>query len=286
MCSCLNSKIHKVFRSPQSPLIQPGPSPPYRPGATAAHQPTKPNLRLHPTSRQPVEWHTPSVLVVGTSMSITWQCIAARASATLEPTSRMLHPLPSCWVHSTTRPSTLVLEAGINDLKNQQLKVLKQDFVSLVDRLLDTGKGLIAGLLPLSRYGDVTTSRLHQPHLWLKGYCLTKSIPFVDNFAAFLKRPHLFKRDGLHPNQEGSRLVSVNLTVCSCTTPTPWLTVDTYAHRPSAPPSPSPSPTYTIHGPRSVALRHRTIFTQSNLEFHTGFIYTRTILQTQCPENS
>ena len=46
-----------------------------------------------------------------------------------------------------------------------------------------------------SRYGDVTTSRLRQLHLWLKGYCLTKSIPFVDNFTVLqLNRPSLFKR--------------------------------------------------------------------------------------------
>ncbi|TWW54102.1 hypothetical protein D4764_0145690 [Takifugu flavidus] len=56
--------------------------------------------------------------------------------------------------------STLVLEAGINDLKFQQSEVLKQDFISLVDRLLDTGKRLIiSGPLPLPRYGDVITSR-------------------------------------------------------------------------------------------------------------------------------
>ncbi|KAL7375246.1 hypothetical protein ABVT39_014275 [Epinephelus coioides] len=114
-------------------------------------------------------------------------------------------------------------QAGINDLRNQQSEVLKQDFVSLVDRLLDMGKWLIiSSPLPPPRYGDVTTSRLRQLHLWLKGYCLAKSIPFVDNFTAFLNRPHLFKRDGLHPNQEGPRLLSVNtdLTIRSCTTAT------------------------------------------------------------------
>ncbi|TWW54729.1 hypothetical protein D4764_0249180 [Takifugu flavidus] len=56
--------------------------------------------------------------------------------------------------------STLVLEAGINDLKFQQSEVLKQDSISLVDRLLDTGKRLIiSGPLPPPRYGDVITSR-------------------------------------------------------------------------------------------------------------------------------
>ncbi|TWW76593.1 hypothetical protein D4764_13G0012550 [Takifugu flavidus] len=60
--------------------------------------------------------------------------------------------------------STLVLEAGINDLKFQQSEVLKQDFISLVDCLLDTGKRLIiSGPLPPPRYGDIITSRLLPP---------------------------------------------------------------------------------------------------------------------------
>ena len=78
------------------------------------------------------------------------------------------------------------MEASINNLKYKQFKVLK-DFVSLVDRLLDTGKQLIiASPLPPPRYGGVTTSPLCQLHLWLKGCYLTKSILFLDNFAIFL----------------------------------------------------------------------------------------------------
>ena len=74
--------------------------------------------------------------------------------------------LKLCTQHSSA--STLVLEAGINDIKNQQSEVLKREFISLVDRLLDTGKRLIiSGPLPPPRCGDVTTSRLRQLHLWL-----------------------------------------------------------------------------------------------------------------------
>ena len=96
--------------------------------------------------------------------------------------------------------------------KKQQLEVLKQDFVSLVDHLLVTRKQLIiAGQLTPPRYGDVTTSRLHQLHPWLKGYCLTKSIPYVDNFAAFLNRPCLFK--GTVCNNLSNLLTQINVFV-------------------------------------------------------------------------
>lgn len=69
-----------------------------------------------------------------------------------------------------------MLEAGMNKLMDQQSDVLKQDFVSLVTHLLDTGKQLIISCpLPLPRYSDVTTGCLRQLLLWLKGYCLEKN---------------------------------------------------------------------------------------------------------------
>ena len=160
---------------------------------------------------------TPSVLVVRTSIV---RHVAVHGGWTFcHPGARVKEVASSALLLSAQHNSAskLVLEASINNLKRHQLEVLKQDFISLVDCLLDTGKQvIIAGPLHPPRYCDVTTSCFRELHLWLKGYCLTKSIPFVDNFAAFLNRPHLFKRDSLHPNQEGSRLLSVH----SCTTPT------------------------------------------------------------------
>ncbi|TWW62678.1 hypothetical protein D4764_04G0013250 [Takifugu flavidus] len=111
-----------------------------------------------------------SVLVVGTSMV---RHVAEHDGRTFcHPGARVAEVTSSALQLSAQHPSasTLVLEPGINDLKFQQSEVLKQDFISLVDRLLDTGKRLIiSGPLPPPRYGDVITSRLRQLHLWLKG---------------------------------------------------------------------------------------------------------------------
>ncbi|KAL7402648.1 hypothetical protein ABVT39_017917 [Epinephelus coioides] len=178
-------------------LVQPDPSPPSRSGGTAArrHKHRAPT-RHRRTSRQPEartrEQHTPSVLVIGTSMV---RHVEVHNGRTFCHPGARVNEVASSALQLTARhssASTLVLEGGINDLRNQQSEVLKQDFISLVDRLLDTGKRLIiSGPLPPPRYGNVTTSRLCQLHLWLKGYCLSKSIPFVDNFIAFLNRHHL-----------------------------------------------------------------------------------------------
>ncbi|KAK0139164.1 hypothetical protein N1851_024240 [Merluccius polli] len=85
---------------------------------------------------------------------------------------------------------------GTNNIKNQQSENLKEDFVFLADSLLDNRKQF---------------TRLSQLPIWLKGYCRNRDIPFVDNFGAFLNTPQLFKPDGLHPSQEGSRLLSTNI---------------------------------------------------------------------------
>lgn len=53
----------------------------------------------------------------------------------------------------------MVLEAGINNLRFQQSEILKQDFATMIDRLLATGKQLIIpGPLPPPCYGDIITS--------------------------------------------------------------------------------------------------------------------------------
>ncbi|KAL7406155.1 hypothetical protein ABVT39_014107 [Epinephelus coioides] len=116
------------------------------------------------------------------------------------------HSWLTAW-HSSA--STLVLEAVINDLRNQQSEVLKQDFISLVDRLLDTGKRLIiSGPLPPPRYGDVTTSRLCQLHLWPEGYCLSKIAPSlqpetqdIHTIKTIITLRKLKPRDVFRPNR-------------------------------------------------------------------------------------
>ena len=147
---------------------------------TQCHKPK--GSRLHPalrrTSRQPMERHTPSVLVFGTSMVRHMAAHGGRSFC--HPEARVKEVASSALQLSAQQSSAsmLVLEAGINNLKNQQSVVLNQNCVSLVDRLLDMGKQLIiASPLPPPQYDDITTSHLRQLHLWLKGYCLTKKYP-------------------------------------------------------------------------------------------------------------
>ena len=115
--------------------------------------------------------------------------------------------------------STVVTHVGSNDIKLQQSEKLKDDFKTLIDTVLESGRQcVISGPLPSPRFGDVKFSRMRQLHIWLKKLCCTMGIPFVDNFHVFWKRPDLFARDGLHLNGKGKRLLAHNieLTLKSC----------------------------------------------------------------------
>lgn len=115
--------------------------------------------------------------------------------------------------------STVIVHVGSNDIKLQQSEKLRDDFKTLINTLLESGKQcVVSGPFPSPRYTDMVFSRIRQLHTWLKGYCCTMGIPFVDNFAAFTDRPGLFLRDNLHLNRYGSSILSTNmsLTLASC----------------------------------------------------------------------
>ncbi len=137
----------------------------------------------------------PTVLVMGTSMvrhvRIS-KCLTSCHPGALvndinSSAQRLLRHHPSV--------STVVVEAGTNDLRLQQSEKLKDDFLSLIDNLRQTNKQIIIlGPLPSPHFGDVKFSRLWQLHTWLKGYCSSKNIPYVDNFTTFYNRPFFFKK--------------------------------------------------------------------------------------------
>ncbi|CAJ1066374.1 uncharacterized protein LOC121656406 [Xyrichtys novacula] len=114
---------------------------------------------------------------------------------------------------------SVVAHVGSNDLHLQQSEKLRNDFIQLIDSILDVGKQcVISGPFPSPRFGDVKFSRSQQLHIWLKDYCCNRGIPYVDNFTTFYTRTDLFKHDRLHPNYTRSRLLSLNidLTLHSC----------------------------------------------------------------------
>ena len=154
----------------------------------------------------------PTCLVVGSSM--VRHISIPRAETFCYSGAQVSHittQLPDI-VHTHPAASSIITHIGSNDLKLQQSETLKADFKTLIDTVLAMGKQcIISGPLPSPRFGDIKFSRVRQLHVWLKSYCRSLGIPFVDNFTAFWNRPNLFARDGLHPNRAGKRLLANNM---------------------------------------------------------------------------
>lgn len=109
-------------------------------------------------------------------------------SATLMPQSGMLHLPPQQATAQHTSASTVVVKASIHNLKHEKLDLVKKDFIHLMDSCRHEEAGKHLQPLPPPRFGDVTTSRVSQLHLWLKGYCLSRNVPLTANFTTLFGR--------------------------------------------------------------------------------------------------
>ncbi len=102
------------------------------------HSFQRPPRRAHSHLQRP-----PSLLVIGTSLV---RHVAVRRGRTFCHPGASVNDIKFSALHLCDQyrsVSTLVLEAGVNDIRNQRSEELKDDFAHLVDTLLDTGKQLI-----------------------------------------------------------------------------------------------------------------------------------------------
>lgn len=163
-------------------------------------------------------------LLIGSSM--VRQVLLPRAETFCYPGAQVSHinsVLPHI-IHSNPAASMVVTHIGSNDLKSEKSESLKTDFKALIDSVLTAGKQcIVSGPMPSPRFGDIKFSRARQLHVWLKQYCLSMGIPFVDNFNVFWNRPSFFASDGLHLNKQGKHLLASNmlLTIKSVPSVTP-----------------------------------------------------------------
>uniref|UniRef100_A0A8B9KKA6 SGNH hydrolase-type esterase domain-containing protein n=1 Tax=Astyanax mexicanus TaxID=7994 RepID=A0A8B9KKA6_ASTMX len=107
---------------------------------------------------------------------------------------------------------TVLIHAGTNDIFYRQSETLKEHFKLLRNTVHSHGKSLvISGPLPRLRRGIECFSRLYALNEWLKVWTASLDVAFVDNFDTFWQRPCFYKRDGVHPNQFGSDMLSENI---------------------------------------------------------------------------
>ncbi|KAK7891097.1 hypothetical protein WMY93_023060 [Mugilogobius chulae] len=179
-------------------------------GHASGHPATQsqPHISAMPPASKP----GPSVLVLGSSMvrhvRINTGHTSCHPGALVKD---ITDSAPTILRHHPT-VTTVVLHIGTNDIKLQQSETLLDHYKTLISTIQSLNKQcIVSGPLPPPRFGDVKFSRIRQLHIRLMKYCRENRIPYVDNFIAFFNRPELFKKDRLHPNLTGSRLLSNNI---------------------------------------------------------------------------
>ena len=86
---------------------------------------------------------------------------------------------------------------------------LKMDFKDLSWSLLVTNKHpIIYGPVPSLNRGIERFSKLLALHNWLRDYCSSVDVTFIDNFDTFWKQSLFYKEYGIHPNNLGSWIPS------------------------------------------------------------------------------
>ncbi|CAJ1066286.1 hypothetical protein LDENG_00238990 [Xyrichtys novacula] len=109
--------------------------------------------------------------------------------------------------------TTVIIQAGTNDIHKQQSELLKHDFVHLITTLQRAVNQVhISGPIPSVSRGCGCFSRLLALHTWLSSTCAADSVNYyIDNFNIIWNRRELFRGDGVHPNWQGAKMLAGNL---------------------------------------------------------------------------
>ncbi|XP_036421667.1 uncharacterized protein LOC118805159 [Colossoma macropomum] len=196
--------------SPTSRASSPPPAPAPRTSSPA------PAPRASPPAPAPRRSSQDSVYVIGSSIVCHVQVKVRNTHATVScfPGARVLDiakRLPSALRRNVF--GTVVIHVGTNDILDRRSEVLKEHYQTLLDtaRKKTDARIVISGPLPTYRRGSERFSRLFALQSWLRGWCALNGLTYVDNWASFWEQPALFRRDGLHPSQVGSVVLSRNI---------------------------------------------------------------------------
>ena len=110
-----------------------------------------------------------------------------------------------------SRNSCLIAHVGSNDLYLRGGKVgnsepIVKDMKRLVNKVSEkTNKGIFVGMLPKSYVSHFTLSKAIAINERMQKYCDQKKVEFIDLWGMFVRKRHLFRKDGIHFSEEGQR---------------------------------------------------------------------------------
>jgi acyl-CoA thioesterase I len=108
-------------------------------------------------------------------------------------------------------PQVVVLEFGANDgLRGQPVPVTEQNQARMIEALQKAGaRVVLAGITLPPNYGPEYLNRFNAMYPDLAKRYRLALIPFL--LADVAAKPNLMQRDGLHPNADGTRVVTQNV---------------------------------------------------------------------------
>lgn len=210
------SQLHIPPVRPGSMQFTPHPTAGPRRARRQRHTPppgnNKQSIGPVPPPVQPSEPPSPVTLVVGDSIvrhiksksSITYCFPGAKVLDMVKKIPALLSDHP--------RARNIVIHIGANNTADCESEILKQDFISLFNLLMDCNRSVfISGPLPSFHRGIGRFSRLLSLNTWLQSVCSSHNAVLIDNFNLFWNRAPFFSRDGIHPSPHGSRALAANI---------------------------------------------------------------------------
>lgn len=123
------------------------------------------------------------------------------------------------------QPKAVVVLAGTNDIAGNTGPISNEDIESNLASMAELARGhgvrmIVSSVLPVNNYTPESQEffasrppeRILALNSWLKDYCATNHLTYLDYFSAMVDDKGLLKRDlandGLHPNKAGFAVMS------------------------------------------------------------------------------
>uniref|UniRef100_A0A8C3F9E0 Uncharacterized protein n=1 Tax=Chrysemys picta bellii TaxID=8478 RepID=A0A8C3F9E0_CHRPI len=106
----------------------------------------------------------------------------------------------------------VVEHVGTNDIRKDRRDVLEAKFRLLGKRLKSrTSMVAFSEMLPVPHAGPSTQAELQSLNAWMRQWCREEGFRFIRNWGNFWDVGSLYRKDGLHLNQSGTRLLALNI---------------------------------------------------------------------------
>uniref|UniRef100_A0A8C3F4Q9 SGNH hydrolase-type esterase domain-containing protein n=1 Tax=Chrysemys picta bellii TaxID=8478 RepID=A0A8C3F4Q9_CHRPI len=106
----------------------------------------------------------------------------------------------------------VVVHVGTNDIGKGRRDVLEAKFRLLGKRLKSrTSMVAFSEMLPVPHTGPGRQAELQCLNVWMRRWCREEGFTFIRNWGNFWNGGSLYRKDGLHLNQSGTRLLALNI---------------------------------------------------------------------------